>query len=484
MRGRTTALLPIVTPTPASDELEDKLKKPSPLRLARLFLFGLPRSPRKSRGRRPSRLVTLLLLLLCSSLLFRRWSPRAQQADLPPMSVAAAEPLRLPRAEKCAQQLLSHLSSALTVTRRLAAASDDELASLVRAKPQTVSPSDRRRAVVAQIAWAWKGYSLHAFGKDELQPLSRSGHDFLHLGLTVVDSLDTLLLAGLDAEYDVARRWVVASLQLEEKHSPEVIVNVFETTIRILGGLLAAHHLTPGGDEQLLAKAEQLAPRLAAACAASPTGLPLSDVVLATWQARRPTWGADSSVSEVSTISLEFSAVAHAAAAAGHDGVVRLSAADVAQGVQSPFSSLDEVAAAGLKAQRAVIAAAARHEGLVVGKFISPADGSFTPPRFSTLGARVDSYYEYLLKGWLHSGKSDEGLLKAYQDAVHAITTQLLQRSDKLGVLYVAEAEHAGGMIRKLARPHLFRCTPHSPQLTSCRSCRSRTTWSASTRAC
>jgi multidrug efflux pump subunit AcrA (membrane-fusion protein) len=36
-------------------------------------------------------------------------------------------------------------------------------------------------------------------------------------------------------------------------------------------------------------------------------------------------------------------------------------------------------------------------------------------PRLSTLGARVDSYYEYLLKGWLHTGKSDEGLLEAYQ---------------------------------------------------------------------
>jgi len=123
-------------------------------------------------------------------------------------------------------------------------------------------------------AHAWLGYSAHAWGKDELHPISKSGSDWLHLGLTIVDSLDTLLLAGLTEQYAAAREWVVAHLEFETDQG--VSVNVFETTIRVLGGLLSAHHLTPGGDAQLLAKAVSLAPRLAAACGVTASGVPLS----------------------------------------------------------------------------------------------------------------------------------------------------------------------------------------------------------------
>lgn len=42
----------------------------------------------------------------------------------------------------------------------------------------------------------------HAFGQDELLPLSQTSNTWFDLGLTLLDSLDTLLLLGLDAEYD------------------------------------------------------------------------------------------------------------------------------------------------------------------------------------------------------------------------------------------------------------------------------------------
>ena len=304
------------------------------------------------------------------------------------------------------------------------------------------------------VAWAWNGYVAHAWGFDELKPLSSGGSDWLHLGLTIVDGLDTLRLAGLDTEYAAARDWVVTHLDYTEVHTPAVYVNVFETTIRVLGGLLAAHHLTPGGDAPLLRKAMELAPRLAASFGATQSGIPLSDVCLATLHAKAPDWGHDSSVSEVSTLSLEFSAVAAAAAeldgAGGGDDAAGPTAGgsngSAAGGVTAEMlAGLTAAATAALKSQRVVVNAAAKHDGLVVGKFISPSSGTFSLPRFSTLGARVDSYYEYLLKGWLHSGKSDDVLLGAYQDAVQAITTQLLARNDHLGVIYVAEAQVGDG---------------------------------------
>jgi len=307
-------------------------------------------------------------------------------------------------------------------------ATQEELAEIMASLPQSVSAGDKQRAVSAMVSWAWQGYANSAFGFDELKPLSRGGSDWLHLGLTVVDGLDTLRLAGLEEEYAAARDWVVSHLDYEEAHTPDVYVNVFETSIRVLGGLAAAHHLAPGGDEELLLKAAQLAPRLAGAFAATPTGIPLSDVCLASRRAKAPDWGHDSSVSEASTLSLEYVALAAAAA-------------DVTEGPLAPYRlPLAAAAAASLKSQRVVVSAAAKHDGLVVGKFISPASGTFSPPRLSTLGARVDSYYEYLLKGWLHTGKSDEGLLEAYQAAVHSVTTQLLARSEPLDAIYVGEA--------------------------------------------
>ena len=51
---------------------------------------------------------------------------------------------------------------------------------------------------------------------------------------------------------------------------PNQDVNLFETTIRVLGGLLAAFHLS-GGDQMFLYKAAGLGLRLSAAFA-SPTG--------------------------------------------------------------------------------------------------------------------------------------------------------------------------------------------------------------------
>ena len=65
---------------------------------------------------------------------------------------------------------------------------------------------------------------------------------WFNLGLTLVDSLDTLLIMGLRDEFLEARDWVEHSLALNS----DTDVNLFETTIRVLGGLLAAFHLSAG----------------------------------------------------------------------------------------------------------------------------------------------------------------------------------------------------------------------------------------------
>lgn len=44
---------------------------------------------------------------------------------------------------------------------------------------------------------AWKGYKEHAWGHDNLKPLSGMAFDWFSLGLTIVDALDTAYIMGL-----------------------------------------------------------------------------------------------------------------------------------------------------------------------------------------------------------------------------------------------------------------------------------------------
>ncbi len=72
------------------------------------------------------------------------------------------------------------------------------------------------------------------------------------LGLTLVDSLDLLHLLGEHEEFAGAAQWVAKELD----PSVDVHVNVFEVTIRVLGGLLAAYHLS--GEEAFLTKVSRV----------------------------------------------------------------------------------------------------------------------------------------------------------------------------------------------------------------------------------
>ena len=96
------------------------------------------------------------------------------------------------------------------------------------------------------------------------------------LGWIIIDSLDTLMLMNMTTELTHAREWLAKSLTWDQDQD----VNTFETTIRMLGGLLAAHYLSttypdmapitdddPGrpGEDLYREKAKDLADRLMAA---------------------------------------------------------------------------------------------------------------------------------------------------------------------------------------------------------------------------
>lgn len=107
------------------------------------------------------------------------------------------------------------------------------------------------------------------------------------------------LLFFFKIEYEEARNWIDVYLKFDINRD----VNLFEVTIRVLGGLLSTYHLT--GDKMYLTKSIDLGNRLLP-CFNSPSGIPYSDVNLVTLNAHSPKWSPDSSTSEVTTIQLEF----------------------------------------------------------------------------------------------------------------------------------------------------------------------------------
>ncbi|KAL1862843.1 hypothetical protein Daus18300_008340 [Diaporthe australafricana] len=100
----------------------------------------------------------------------------------------------------------------------------------------------------------WQSYKEKAWLSDELTPLSgQSRNTFGGWGATLVDSLDTLWIMGMKAEFAEA---VDAAVTIDFTKSQHDEINVFETTIRYLGGFLAAYDQS--GDPRLLRKANEV----------------------------------------------------------------------------------------------------------------------------------------------------------------------------------------------------------------------------------
>ena len=58
--------------------------------------------------------------------------------------------------------------------------------------------NEKQEAVVNAFRHSWKGYKKYAWGHDNLKPISETSHDWFGLGLTLIDSLDTMYIMGLE----------------------------------------------------------------------------------------------------------------------------------------------------------------------------------------------------------------------------------------------------------------------------------------------
>jgi mannosyl-oligosaccharide alpha-1,2-mannosidase len=104
---------------------------------------------------------------------------------------------------------------------------------------------------------SWNGYKEHAWLQDELSPVSGNFRNpFASWGATLVDALDTLWIMGMKTDFEEA---VKAIDKIDFTTTPRADIPIFETTIRYLGGFLAAYDLSDRKYDSLLKKAVELA---------------------------------------------------------------------------------------------------------------------------------------------------------------------------------------------------------------------------------
>jgi len=232
-----------------------------------------------------------------------------------------------------------------------------------------------REEVRSMFQHAYDSYLRHAFPFDELRPLSCDGMDtWGSYSLTLIDALDTLAVMGNNTEF----RRVYDIVAKRTDFDANINVSVFETNIRIVGGLLSAHlvarkagvQLEPGWpcNGPLLALAEDVAKRLLPAFD-TPTGMPYGTVNL-----RHGVPDGETPVTctaGVGTFIVEFGALS------------RLTGNQV-------YEDTAMRAMRSLWHHQSNIGLVGNHIDILKGKWTAVEAG---------IGAGVDSYYEYLVKG-------------------------------------------------------------------------------------
>jgi len=241
------------------------------------------------------------------------------------------------------------------------------------------------------------------------------------MGWIIVDALDTMILMNLTTELAHARDWVAHNLTYDQDHE----VNTFETTIRMLGGLLSAHYLSTSfpnmaplnptegslSDDLYLEKAADLADRLMGAFE-SKSGIPFASVNLKTSKGViSHTDSGASSTAEAGSLQLEMKYLAKLTGEASYW-----------HGSERVIKAIDDNGA---------------KDGLVP-IFIFADKGTFFGNNIR-LGSRGDSYYEYLIKQYLQTSKQEPVYLEMWNQALAGVQKYLITYTKNTNMTILAE---------------------------------------------
>ncbi|KAK4886829.1 hypothetical protein RN001_003100 [Aquatica leii] len=260
-----------------------------------------------------------------------------------------------------------------------------------------------REEVREMFQHAYEGYLKYAYPYDELRPLSCDGIDtWGSYSLTLIDALDTLAIMGNYSEF----QRVVNLLTTKANFDANINVSVFETNIRIIGGLLSAHLLShragvtlePGWpcNGPLLRLAEDVAKRLIAAFDTK-SGMPYGTVNLRHGVPLGET--AVTCTAGIATFTLEFGTLS------------RLTGDPL-------YEEIALNALYALRKHRSPLGLYGNHIDVLTGHWTAQDAG---------IGAGVDSFFEYLVKGSILLQKPE--LMEIFKEAKYSID-KYLKRED------------------------------------------------------
>uniref|UniRef100_A0A8C0Y3M2 alpha-1,2-Mannosidase n=1 Tax=Cyprinus carpio carpio TaxID=630221 RepID=A0A8C0Y3M2_CYPCA len=292
--------------------------------------------------------------------------------------------------------------------------------------PGDPDTKEKRDKIREMMKHAWDSYRQYGWGHNELKPIAKKGHSTnifgnSQMGATIVDALDTLYIMGLHDEFKDGQEWIKQNLDF----SVNAEVSVFEVNIRFIGGLLAAYYLS--GQEVFKVKAVQLAEKLLPAFN-TPTGIPWAMVNLKSGVGRNWGWASAGSsiLAEFGTLHMEF---VHLTYLTGNPAY---------------YQKVMHI--------RKLLAKMDRPNGLYP-NYLNPRTGRWGQ-HHTSVGGLGDSFYEYLLKAWLMSDKTDTEARKTYDDAIEAIERHLIRKSNG-GLTFIGEWKN-GHLERKMGHLTCF----------------------------
>ena len=260
---------------------------------------------------------------------------------------------------------------------------------------------ERLQNVRASFLHCWDGYKKNAWMRDEVAPVTGGYRNtFGGWSATLVDTLDTLWIIGLKDEFEMALMDVA---NIDFTTTAERTLNVFETTIRYLGGLLSAYDISDAKYPVLLEKASELGEMLYAAFD-TPNRMPITR-----WDWRSSALGkgqeADETVlvAEIGSLTLEFT---------------RLSQLT---GDPKYFDAVQRITDEFERSQQKT-----RLPGMWP-VFINARELIFDYSSF-TLGGMSDSLYEYLPKQHLMLGGLTQQYRKIYEASIDVIKKHIFYR--------------------------------------------------------
>lgn len=296
---------------------------------------------------------------------------------------------------------------------------------------------DRKDQIEGMISRAWNDYSDNGWGFDIYKPMSHKNKNMPRsddpLGWFIVDSIDTLMITyNLTTNLETKKEFLQHIEKVEHwidktlDYDIDAEINIFETTIRMVGGLLSGYYyskeLNVGNPEIYLKKAIDLADRLIPAFNRTETGIPYSSINLKTGMTiRNHVDNGASSTAEFTTLQMEFK---YLSAITGDDKYWKLS-----EKVYPTLYKNNNILET--------------YDGLVP-IYTFPDTGYFYGENIR-FGSRGDSFYEYLLKQYLLT--HERLYYDLYRSSIEGMKKHLVKKSKPSGYTYIAEKPwglHAG----------------------------------------